>query len=156
MNKKVIRFELGRLLAVAASAFALNSCAARTDGYITPIASVTDVSGQPMITFDQSLIDYSLDPFTVLYVSELIPRVDGEFEFRPVWKLVQDKDKWKVPVKSLTYGTCPPGFQEISDPEPLIDGRFYLVGRSPNVFRKIDKARYEVRTLESLKNRTAM
>lgn len=147
--KKPILLVVGLMLIAILSVIGVTSLTSDTE-FVTPILSIkSSADDQPVITFDQNSIKYSLHPFMVLYVSE-VQRSGKDFTFRPVWKLVQDKDKWETPVSSFTYGTCPPGFQELSAPEPLVDGHYYLVGRSPNVFKQVSKGKFEVVSLDKV------
>lgn len=147
--KKSVLLVIGLAFVAILSVIGVTSLSSGSE-FVTPILSIkSSADDQPVITFDQNSIKYSLHPFMVLYVSE-VQRSGKDLTFRPVWKLVQDKDKWETPVSSVTYGTCPPGFQELSAPEPLVDGHYYLVGRSPNVFKQVSKGKFEVVALDKV------
>lgn len=95
---------------------------------------------RPVIIFKQNTIDYSRHPFIGFNVYEL-NQSNPEYA-RPVWTIVERKVS-NLPLKSLTYGICPPRFREVKSAEPLKIGRYYRVEAS-DVFRKLAPHQYEV------------
>lgn len=96
---------------------------------------------RPIITFQQSSIQYGRHPFLVTYVFEVLPSRPGLW--RPVWSMKEKSGAWSHRLEMLTYGECPPQFNQTVAPELLLEGHFYRVCSS-EIIRKVGRCKYEV------------
>jgi len=107
------------------------------------------VDDRPVITFDQMSLRYSRHPFIVIEISEFDPMSADRYRkgevtnYKRVWAIKNVGD-WEKPLKSLTYGVCPPGFREVSRPQPLLTGHFYQVNASNYMLRKNGRCDFDV------------
>lgn len=104
----------------------------------------------PVITFDQRTINYQRKPFRTLGIYEL--SLSEAKIVSPTWTIHQTEGSNQKLV-SLTYGVCPPGFEQDLLPKPLLTGHFYMIGSAPsNVIRKNAPYQYEVISYEQYRD----
>lgn len=104
---------------------------------------------RPIFTFDQRSLEYERHPFATFLVDDIratkeASKAKQRFVFCPVWHLEQDFEHWKVPVYTVTYGVCPPGFKEVVPAAPLEIGKIYRVCGSNDILLKKDFCKYEI------------
>lgn len=110
------------------------------------VASTAD--DRPVITFNQSSIDYRRHPFSYLEVSEYTgPKEDFASypkESEIMWRLKEKSAYWKRPIHTITYGVCPPEFEQLVSPKPLLIGHYYRVKESGDIIKKLGVRKYKV------------
>ena len=100
-----------------------------------------DTEKRLFIFFDQNTISYEQTPFSTISFSELSssePRLIGT-----MWQICREDRYLKHnydKVLSLTYGICPPGFEEQVAPKPLIAGHYYMLDNAPSfvIIKRVD------------------
>lgn len=88
-----------------------------------------DQDDRLVIDFDQQSIDYRRNPFLLISIVELSPSKPTERS--TVWEIHKQDSYTYDKIASVTYGVCPPGFDEKVAPKPLVSGHLYLVSAAP-------------------------
>lgn len=95
-----------------------------------------------VLRMDPRSIDYARNPFLVVRFYSL----DGFPEKRPaeVWRVVSKGERSHERLTSLTYGLCPPGYDQPVPAEPLLTGHYYLFDATAFVIKKTGKCQFEL------------
>ena len=100
-----------------------------------------DTEKRLVIIFDQNTISYEQTPFRGISFSELSSSEPGLIgTMWQIWRKDRDLKPNYDKVLSLTYGICPPGFEEQIAPKPLIAGHYYMLDNAPSfvIIKRVD------------------